>query len=223
MKLCIDLCSGYGGFSQAFQDKEGWEVVTIDIKRRFKPTIVADVVHLPLRDGVRPDALLMSPPCQRFSVACPQWPKHGIMKALQMVGACLEAVVKLKPEKWLLENPRGRLRWFLGKPRQTIRYSDYDISYVVQKVTDFWGNILFPMVKGERRIKVGHISKGWGHIVSRSRAKRSLIPRGVSEAVFEGVNRINDSCSCDAKKGEGGRSRRGEGGRIPSGLREVVA
>jgi len=35
-------------------------------------------------------------------------------KALEIVGACLEAVVYLKPKLWLIENPRGRLRQFIG-------------------------------------------------------------------------------------------------------------
>lgn len=185
-KLCVDLCSGLGGFSQAFV-KANWEVVTIDIQKKFKPTIQADVRYLPLKENLEPDVLLASPPCQRFSVACPQWPKKGIMEAFQVVGACFEAVVLLKPKRWLIENPRGRLRWFLGKPRQTVRYSDYDLKYKINKVTDFWGNIPLPMVKGERRIKVGHVSKGWAYIISRDRAKRSFIPFGVSVAILEGV------------------------------------
>ena len=47
-KLCIDLCSGLGGFSQAFRDDPAWEVITVDINPKFKPTIVADVCNLPL-------------------------------------------------------------------------------------------------------------------------------------------------------------------------------
>lgn len=192
MRLCVDLCSGKGGFSQSFKEHLDWNIITVDIERKFKPTIIADVCYLPLRDNLEPSVLLASPPCQRFSVACPEWPKVGIMKAMMMVGACFEAVARLKPKRWLIENPRGRLRWFIGKPRQTIRYSDYDFKYKVNKVTDFWGNIPFPMVKAERKIKVGHVEKGWfrrgfNYDLPRDRSRRSIIPKGVSEAVYEGV------------------------------------
>lgn len=192
MKLCIDLCAGLGGFSQAFKPPE-WEVIKIDIERKFKPTIIADVCHLPLKKNLEPDVLLASPPCQRFSLACLQWPKKGIGKALEMVGACLEAVVYLKPKRWLLENPRGRLRWFIGKPKQTIRYSNYDLETKTEKLTDFWGNIPFPMVKHERRIKRKKIREHlkrlhrWEDYYPHDQAKRAFIPKGVSNAVLEGV------------------------------------
>ena len=125
----------------------------------------------------------MSPPCTKFSLANPNWPKKGVKEALELVGSCLEAVVSLKPKAWLLENPKGRLRWFLGTPKQSIRYSDYDMQYKAVKPTDMWGNIPLPMVKGVRKGHVGHKEKGW----FRRGAK---IPYGVSLAVKEGVEYV---------------------------------
>lgn len=191
-KLCIDLCAGLKGFSQAFDKAEDWEVVTIEINKKQKPTIQADVRYLPLRKNLKPDCLLASPPCQRFSIAMPKWPKMGIKKAMEVVGACFEAVAWLKPKYWLVENPKGRLRWFLGTPKQTIRYSDYDLNYPTKKLTDFWGTIPLPMVKYVRDHKIGHVEKGWfkkgfDYDVPRDRANRSKIPAGVSAAVLEGV------------------------------------
>jgi site-specific DNA-cytosine methylase len=190
MKLCIDLCSGLGGFSQAFKDDPEWEVVTMDIEPKFKPTIVADVNCLPFKKDLKPDALLMSPPCERFSRALPQFPYPGIGKALSIVGACLEAVIWLKPKRWLLENPKGRLRWFIGKPPQTIRYSDHDLKYNQEKLTDFWGNIPFPFASHHRPIFVGRTETGWGTKLRNgkpSRENRAQIPLGVSQAVKQAI------------------------------------
>jgi hypothetical protein len=50
--LCVDLCSGEEGFSQAF--KEDYEVVTVDVEKKFRPTICADVRHLPLKENLQP-------------------------------------------------------------------------------------------------------------------------------------------------------------------------
>ena len=192
-KLCVDICSGKGGFSQRFKNQLDWEVVTIDIERKFKPTIVADVCNLPLREGLEIDVLLASPPCERFSIACPKWPKEGIQKALEIVGACFETVAHYKPKLWLIENPKGRLRWFVGMPKQTIRYSDYDINYPCNKLTDFWGNIPFPMVKHERPLHSGHFDSGWmkkhafDRALPRDASSRAKIPEGVSSAVFQSV------------------------------------
>ncbi len=152
-KLVIDVCAGLGGFSQAFKDDPEYEVVTIEVNKKQRPTICADVRYLPLKKDLAPVLLLQSPPCNHFSLACLQFPRVGVKQALEVVGACFEAVAWLKPKRWLIENPRGRLRAIIGKPAQTIRYSDFDLGMKMMKTTDFWGNLMLPMVKHERRIK----------------------------------------------------------------------
>ncbi len=176
-----------GGFSQAFVDAD-WEVIRIDIEKKFKPSIVADIRYLPLKENLNPEVLLISPPCERFSIAMPQWPKMGIKKAMELVGAAFEAVAYLKPKFWLIENPMGRLRWFLGKPGKTIRYSDFDFKYVAQKKTDLWGNLPLPMAKVMRKLYIGHYEKGWfATYISRKSSERAKIPIGVSKAILEGI------------------------------------
>lgn len=39
---------------------------------------------------------------------------------------------------WALENPKARLRWFLGKPAMT--FNPYDFGDAYRKPTDLWGN-----------------------------------------------------------------------------------
>jgi hypothetical protein len=192
--ICIDLCAGLGGFSQAFQLDSDWEVIRIDISKKFKPTICADVCYLPLKENLQPACLLMAPSCERFSLMGAGWPKKGIAKALTLVGNCLEAVTYLKPKKWLLENPKGRLRWFIGIPRQSIRYSDYDLTYQSQKPTDLWGNIDLPFCKHVHRPRTNRGAKSgvrqtfnFTSAYRCSTAERGRIPIGVSQAVKQGV------------------------------------
>jgi hypothetical protein len=192
-KLCIDLCAGLGGFSQAFRNDPSWEVVTVELNKKQKPTICADVKHLPLRKNLQPDCLLAGPPCERNSIAMPQWPKKGIGLALEVVGACLEAVVFLKPKAWLLENPKGRLRWFIPvPPKSTVNYGDYDQFYRTAKATDLWGNVSLPMVVLERPLRVGHVTHGWfkkgfNYDLPRDAAHQAEMPKGFSESVKIGV------------------------------------
>jgi len=181
-KLCVDLCSGYGGFSQAFENDPEWEVVRIDVNPKFRPTIVADVRYLPLREDLRPELLVASPPCEHFSIANPRFPRKGIKHALEVVGACLEAVAILKPKYWLLENPRGRLRWFLGKPRQTVHLCNYGAPW--RKPTDLWGNVTLPMVQYERTPVTDNLSN-----ICHDPARRAFLPRKFSEAVKQAVTR----------------------------------
>jgi hypothetical protein len=186
-KLCIEFCSGKKGGSQAFID---YEVVTIDIEKKFKPTIVADVNYLPLKQRLNPDVLLMWPPCDRFNLMSNQWPKVGIKEALTIVGSCLEAVNYLQPKKWLLENPKGRLRWFIGKPAQTIYYSDYDFNYKAQKPTDLWGNIMLPMPKAMRRPRTklhGKHTPNFYKAFGSNPANNAEVPLGVSQAIRDSI------------------------------------
>lgn len=165
-------------------------MVTIELNKKFKPTICADVRYLPLKADLKPDVLLASPECGKFSLMSNFFPKPGIRGALELVGACLEAVPYLKPKKWVMENPQGRLRWFIGIPRTTIRYSDYDMTYKVQKPTDLWGNVELPFVKFQRRPRTKRKGK---HLLNFCDAYRSdsahnaKIPLGVSLAIKQGT------------------------------------
>ncbi len=190
MKLCIDLCSGLGGFSQAFKESRDWEVITVDIERKFKPTIRADVNFLPIRPGLHPDVILASPDCRYFSLAYYQFPRKGIKKALELVGACLEAIAELEPRFWMMENPKGRLRWFIARPRNTIRLNSW--GYKTAKPTDLWGNIPLGLIPGERETIPG---TGWTRrrlwtkvAGSASAAQRAKMPYELSAAILEAVS-----------------------------------
>ncbi len=208
-KICVDLCTGLGGFSRAFKENPEWKVITVDIEPKFKPTVCADLTKIDWTEfkktyceGRSPDVLLASPPCERFSIACRTWPKMGIKKAMEIVGACFEAVGVLRPKYWMIENPMGRLRWFLGKPGMTIRQCDYGAPY--QKKTDLWGNIQLPMLEATKEAKFWvykeghfnaknpkptvnffiHAASGTGN----GKAKRAEIPLGLSQAILEVVS-----------------------------------
>lgn len=144
----MDLCSGLGGFSEAFIQR-GHDVIRIDNDSKFKHipnTLIANIRYLPLKRNLRPDILLMSPPCNCFStitIYC-YWDDHipknnKTVQALRIVGWCLDAVDYLKPKYWILENPRGMLRTILGKPKITTFHASWGGLYY--KPTDLWGNI----------------------------------------------------------------------------------
>jgi len=132
--MIIDLCSGYGGATQAFNE----EIIKLDITSKVKPDIVADVRSLPLREKIRPSLLWLSPPCTFMSYAH-QYIMPGIRENLDIVGACLEAVPHLEPKNWILENPRGRLQKYIGPPRASISY--YAKRIKGKKHTHLWSNV----------------------------------------------------------------------------------
>lgn len=146
--LVIDECSGLGGFSEAFLVR-GHEVTRIDNNPKFKDvpnTIIADIRHLPLERNLTPDILLMSPPCNFFSQASKylHWDKNipknwNVVESLRIVFWCLDTVDYLNPKYWILENPRGKLRFILGKPEVETYFGSW--GSMLYKPTDLWGKI----------------------------------------------------------------------------------
>jgi len=145
--VCLDLFSGLGGFSAAFADSEAWEVVTVDIEEQFGPDHQADVYDLRPSDfGREFDVVLAGPPCTYLSVAgnhdAWDFDTHEPLTdeardAVALLFHTVGLIRGLSPEYWILENPRGRARWFLGEPEATVTYCQYGENY--QKPTDLWG------------------------------------------------------------------------------------
>ncbi|DBA34737.1 TPA_asm: DNA methyltransferase [Caudoviricetes sp. vir520] len=157
--LVIDLFSGLGGFSEAFFQR-GHEVMRIEIDQKFKDvpnTIIADVRNLPFRANLRPDVLLMSPPCIEFCKESMPWTRTGNHPDMTLFEACLEAVKYFNPMWWILENVRGAAKYFkpyLGKYQK--RCGPY---YLWGRFPIFWTEVKkrkmsFPGQKPELRSKI---------------------------------------------------------------------
>ena len=136
MKRVLDLCSGLGGFSEAFLDSDEYHVIRIennpllaDVEGTFQLDVLewADWI-----EGIPSvDILLMSPPCLEFSQGY-NAPRCKAFRAgeeyepsMDLVEACLDVKDHLKPDFWILENVAGATTWFkdnsrLGKFRQRI-------------------------------------------------------------------------------------------------------
>jgi hypothetical protein len=143
----LDLFCGLGGFSSAFEDSDEWDVVTVDINERFNPTLCTDVFTLRPSDFTREfDVVLASPPCVAFSKACPRehyWDgeqEPALPETRDFIGLVYHAlglIRGLAPEYYFIENPIGRLRWYLSEPTGKVSYCQYGRSYM--KPTDLWG------------------------------------------------------------------------------------
>jgi hypothetical protein len=213
MKLCLDLGVGLGGASAAFKDA-GWDVISIDIDRRFRPTIQASYTHLPFRSGLNPNVILAAPDCRCFSVAAlyrhwakgnPPTPKSQDAKeAIKATKELVSEVRRLDPDYAVLENPRGMMRHVLGPPQHTIRQSDYGSPF--KKPTDLWEfgrkRLAFAWLefqgdwikaprgakKGIQGIKHRHV-KGEGGMSDyiHAPALRAKWPYGLSKAILDGL------------------------------------
>ena len=177
-------CTEFGSEVQAFKDR-GHDVISlglegdVDIKNDIRD------VHFYHANGYY-DFMTFHPPCTEFSKA--NW-RLGKCKDrhpdMSIVEACFRIVQEVKPAFWMIENPHGCLRHFIGRPQYCIRYGDY--GHYCQKPTDLWGvlpwfgsyrkNIVIP---GEHN-NTAH-SKG-----PCDPAKRALIPYGLSLVLCEAM------------------------------------
>lgn len=201
---CVDFFSGLGGFSKAFLDR-GHNVVRIDNDPKFAKvpkTMIADIFTLDPEDlPQQPDILLMSPPCNCFSVASIShyWengrPKNEkTLAAIALVERALWLKDQIKPKWWILENPVGMLIHVLGPPIEKTWWAAWfsDKDTIVKelggkplKPTYLWGKIpsIDWPVRPTEYIRAASGSKNGIQNSSISPALRAMIPYEFGKAL----------------------------------------
>jgi hypothetical protein len=137
-KIILDLCGGTGSWSNPYKDS-GYEVINVTLPeydvRTYEPP---ENVY----------GILAAPPCTMFSLArtTAKTPRD-LNKGLETVKACMNIIWEAKPRFWAMENPKGLLRKFMGKPAFTFDASEFGEDY--NKATDLWGYFAEPRKKRE--------------------------------------------------------------------------
>lgn len=155
--LILDLFSGTGSSTQAFEDR-GHRVVRVELDPQFPATLHADILSLDV-DGLValcggvPDFVHASPPCTGFSVASigTHWgggrrayePKTDTARlGMRLVAHTVQLLQGLEArgtKLWTMENPRGVLRKLpvvAGITRVGVTYCQYGDERM--KPTDIW-------------------------------------------------------------------------------------
>lgn len=165
-RIALDLYAGTGNATAAFRRAAGWLVVAVDNGSAGgrQPTVLADARRLPIAGRV--DFLWASPPCTEFSDANARVASVDRRPSLEHIFATLDAVRRLRPRFWILENVRGAIP-FLGIP--------------VQKIGPWclWG--YFPPIAVTAEL-AAHRKKRFHTAVARAR-----VPDPLSEAVYQAV------------------------------------
>ena len=201
MMRVLDLFAGLGGWSAAFRDR-GHEVVTIDIDPSFKPTIIKDVMSMTAEDCAGYDIILASPPCECFSVMNigKNWTKDNRPrndKARAARDLALHTFDIIKPYRYVLENPRAKLRKLLPeKPRATVWYCQYGERRA--KPTDIWTNLPLsfrpPCHNGAKDHDAAPRGCAVGGTMDKdtSAAERARIPYALSLSICEQMETLMD-------------------------------
>lgn len=206
-KIILDLCGGTGAWSKPYSDN-GYDVrlVTLpdnDVRTYNPPENVYGI--------------LAAPPCTHFSIArndkTAKEPRD-LRRGMELVRACLRIIWECRYEPirkkdnqltfWALENPKGYLIDFLGKP--IYEFNPYDFGDPYTKKTCLWGNFNFPKknpIEPEKHgnseqtfvkevehfyhMKKHQIPEGYQKKTGYTKRKivRSITPEGFAEAFYE--------------------------------------
>ena len=185
-KIILDLCGGTGSWSRPYKDAN-YDVRNITLPdydvRTYKPP---ENVY----------GILAAPPCTMFSFARTLAKKpRDFNEGIEIVEACIKIIWEVRKKQklafWVLENPMGYLRQFLGKPAFTFNPCDFGEHYT--KKTDLWGYFNEPKKKPVKltaeeiaRCKINNrrlpsISEITG---SKQATRRAITPKGFAEAFF---------------------------------------
>jgi len=150
----LELFAGSRSIGNAAESL-GYEVFSSDINNFKGIDYVVDILNFNTNKvPFKPDIIWASPPCTYFSVASigKHWNEDHTPKSknaligVSYVNKTLEIIKTLKPNKWYLENPRGKLRKLQvvkELPRTTVWYCTYGDKRA--KPTDIWSNNIFSL------------------------------------------------------------------------------
>lgn len=206
-KIVLDLCGGTGSWAKPYKDA-GYAVLTItwpqfDVTRTSiggGSLIFCDPNGKPILqvDKEKVYGILAAPPCTHFSMARTRAKTpRDLKKAMDCVNACIEIIQSCQHNGkrlafWALENPKARLRWFLGRPPFT--FNPYDFGDRHRKPTDIWGNFADPVknpvtLTGPELERMGNNSRRLpileGMAKGDRQARRSITPQGFAMAFFK--------------------------------------
>ena len=165
-KVVWDLCSGLGGWSEAFVQDE-WIVIRMDNNY--------DLMHIPFTQQVdirnwadwiehfpKPNLILASPPCTEFSLAQNFHNARPDNPDMSILMACIDIIDYAKPKYWCIENVAGACRFFepiLGKHTQRAGpfYMWGEFPYVA--LDPSWTHNKEDQVKGPRSLRANQRGK----------------------------------------------------------------
>jgi hypothetical protein len=172
--IVLDLCGGSGAWSKPYADA-GYDVEIVDLVRDGRD------VRLLERFSGRVHGILAAPPCTVWSYARNRYPPTEAEKlaSLSVVDACFRIIATQKPDWWALENPRNKLRRYLG-PAQ-LEFYHWEYGDAAHKPTCIWGEFTVPAKSPKPRRKASTFRTSQ----ENARPEDAITPAGFAKAFYE--------------------------------------
>lgn len=174
-KIILDLCGGTGGWSDPYT-KAGYDVRLITLP---------DDIRLIEWEEMKVHGILAAPPCTVFANSGARWKrtKEEMIEGISIMDACLRMVAIYKPIWWVLENPVGKMKKYLGTPQFTFNPCDYGESYT--KRTLLWGKFSMPLYNPSEPTEGSKMALKYGGKSERTKEARSITPPKFAKAFYE--------------------------------------
>jgi len=184
-KIILDLCGGTGAWSIPYKEA-GYKVINVTLPDNDVRT------YQPPKNVY---GILAAPPCTMFSLArtTAKTPRN-LKQGMEIVAACMRIIWLAHPKFWAMENPKGLLRQFMGKPAFEFDASEFECDY--NKHTDLWGYFKepkktylycrYPSTDKNTR-KLPDIPKDYERDLKMTsvQIRRSITPTGFANAFFK--------------------------------------
>lgn len=206
-KIILDLYGGTGSFSEPYR-RAGYQVHVITLPEfdLSKARIRGDgLIEFPYTHRLKTVPFLVSPravhgiiaapPCTMFSRArtTAKTPRDYV-GAMQLVTKALEIIWHCRAtgnlQWWVLENPMGQLRQFLGNPAHSFRGWEYGDDHV--KFTDLWGYFNMPVGRFKKPRAFNKVKyaapkapKQYAHLKLDRAAIRAITPPKFAAAFYK--------------------------------------
>lgn len=173
MLKVLDLCGGTGAWSSPYREA-GYDVELVDS--------LVDGRDARLLQRLRGhfQGVLAAPVCTVFSYARNRYPptEAETLHALSLVDACHRIIRVQQPRWWAMENPRNKLRRYLGPPR--LEFYQWEYGDAGHKPTCIWGDFTVPMKQPRPRTK----PSTWRTRQENASPSDAITPSGFARAFF---------------------------------------
>lgn len=143
----LSLCDYTGTWSQPYQ--RHYDVIQVDLQVPPEPGMAQDVRLFEYLEHTIVEGIIAQPPCDHFAVSGARWwsgkGDGPLIEGLSLVDACLRIIAAHNPRWWVLENPVGRLRNYIGAPKmyyhpyEFAKWADDPYAEAYTKKTCLWG------------------------------------------------------------------------------------
>lgn len=208
-KIILDLCGGTGAWSKPYKDA-GYDVRVITLPKYDINLSYCDFEGIHFRHfGINNPFLnieyknvygiLAAPPCTMFSMVrtTPKNPRD-FEQGMNTVISCLKIIWEVRKQHklafWALENPRGYLQQFIGRPYFEFDPTEFGDKH--NKKTQLWGYFNKPIKTNEyKKTKSIAVSNDYFQELPKDyirdpnmrldAIKRSITPQGFAYQFFK--------------------------------------